>query len=148
MSLASFGDDLDEGLSELQSAAEDRMRDQCVITKPGEGEPVFDRATRKYTDPAPVEVYRGKCRLPRRPGVGGMTSEAAAGDASWKVGEYPIDLPMRGSERVGVNQTATILKARDRALVGNVYGITEPADQSQATARRFRMKRVVGVGGQ
>ena len=119
------------------------MLDTCRITKPG-GTPTLDPTTLQYVDPAPVVVYEGKCFLPRAtPGV----STAAAGEASWQVGEYPLSLPVVGSENVAPGHTVTILTAtHDASLVGLVFGITEPVRQSQATARRFRMKQVVGGG--
>lgn len=128
------------------------MTDTCRITKPGAGEPVYNPATGGYDDPAPVEVYgpsvephKGKCRIPRRASALTSTS-STGGTASWAVGEYPLDLPVTGSEGVEPGQTVTYLTAKfDASLVDRVFGVTEPSRQSQATVRRFRMKEVVGA---
>lgn len=121
------------------------MLDTCRITKPGAGAAVIDPVTLQYVDPAPSVVYEGRCRIPRR-AVAVSTTTASGGEASWEVGEYPLDLPVDGSAAVAPGQTVTYLTAQDPALVGMVFGITEPILQSQATARRFRMKTVVGGG--
>lgn len=136
-----------------RAAAEDRMRDVCRITKAGTGERVFDDGTGQYTDPAPVEVYGpatapqfGKCRIPRRSTALTSGAETSAGDIAWKIGEYPLDLPVIGSENVRPDQIVTYLSSdMDPALVDRVFTITEPTRQSQATARRFAMREVVGT---
>lgn len=132
---------------------EGRMRDTCRITKPGTGARVKNEETGTYTDPDPVTVYEGKCRIPRRSGA--TTSTSSAGSTSntgtaWQVGEYPLAIPIDapGSADVRPGHTVTYLTAADDpALVGQVFGITEPSRQSAATERRFKMKQVVGVGG-
>lgn len=125
-------------------AAEALMADTCRITKPGVGDPVLDPETLEYVDPAPVVVYEGKCRIPKR---SASVTTANAGEAAWQIGEYPLDLPFAdGSENVASGQMVNYLTAEDPALVGQVFGIIEPDRQSQATARRFRMKQVVGGG--
>lgn len=98
----------------------------------------MDPETGEYVEPFPIATYEGPCRIPKRDG--GANGSDADG---WQVGEYPLSLPIDGSELVRVGMTVTYLtSADDPALAGNVYGITREADQSQATARRFRMKRV------
>lgn len=140
----SLNDAIEAELPFLRAEAESRMTDTCRITRPGDGEPVFNPETGQYDDPAPVITYEGKCRIsPRQSGASAST--ATAGDASWQVGEFPLHLPAIGSELVRVGHTVTYLTAKhDPALVGNTYGITVEPDLSQATARRFRMKRIVG----
>lgn len=128
-------------------AAEALMTDTCRITGPGAGDPVWNDATGQYDDPAPVVVYQGICRIPRRAGGSMSASTARAGEASWRVGEFPLSLPVDGSEDVAPGQTVTYLTSPfDASLVGQTFGITEPMRQSQATARRFVMKQTVGVG--
>lgn len=122
------------------------MTDTCRISRPGVGEPVFNNETGQYDGPDPVVVYQGACRIPRRM-TGNSVGDARAGEASWRVGEYPLALPIDGSEAVAPGQTVTYLSSEhDPALVGQVFGITEPIRQSQATARRFVMKQTVGGG--
>lgn len=139
---------LEDALARGRTAALERMRDTCRITKPGEGRGEKNYETGQYDKPAPVVVYEGPCRIPRR--SAGMTSGggSAAGDASWKVGEFPLDLPIDHAGyagEVGLGMTVEYLTSLDQPdLVGHVFGISEISRQSQATARRFRMKEVVG----
>lgn len=126
------------------------MVDTCRITRPGTGKGERNDATGQYDDaPAAVTVYEGPCRIPRRDNMASSTSHA--GEAEWQVGEYPLSLPIEhegyaDGEEVKVGHTVTYLtSADDPSLAGNEYGITAVSDQSQATARRFRMKRVTGL---
>lgn len=140
---------LDGALRRGRTAEQQRQRDTCRITRPGEGKGPFNSETGQYDPPEPVVVYEGPCRIPRRENMVGSVS--AAGEASWQVGEYPLNLPLVGSgyvagEEVKTGQIVTYLTSPDDpTLVGNVYTISDSADHSQATARRFRMKRVTGV---
>jgi hypothetical protein len=140
---------VDSALAAGRAAEEARQRDTCRITRPGTGTGPFNPETGQYDPPEPITVYEGPCRIPRRENLTGYTSNA--GEASWQVGEFPLSLPVSGSgyvvgEEVKVGNTVTYLSSStDSTLVGNVYGITEIGDQSQATARRFRMKRVTGL---
>lgn len=140
---------VDSALAAGRAAEEARQRDTCRITRPGEGTGPFNPETGQYDPPEPITVYEGPCRIPRRENLTGYAS--TAGEASWQVGEYPLSLPVSGSgyvdgEEVKPGQAVTYLtSADDPELVGNEYGITEVGDQSQATARRFRMKRVTGL---
>lgn len=120
------------------------MTDTCRITRPGTGSGTKNDETGQIEKPEPVVVYDGPCFIPRRDNMASSTSNA--GEATWEVGEYPLSLPISGSEEVKVGHTVTYLtSAHDPTLAGNVYGITGVGDQSQATARRFRMKRVTGI---
>jgi hypothetical protein len=124
-----------------RAKAEARMEDTCRVTRPGEGERWLNPETGKYEDPAPVTVYEGPCRIPRRDSV--TSDRVQAGETAFSVGQYPLDLPFSEptAAHVKAGMTVTYLTAADNTeLVGNVYGITEVADQSQATARRFTMK--------
>lgn len=129
-----------------------RMNDRCSITRPGAATGPMDPITGQYPKPEPVEVYGptigpnfGRCRIPKRGADIRAASRNGGSDISWQVGEFPLSLPFDdASARVAPGCTVAYLDARDDpALVGNVYGITEPIDQSLATARRFKMKRVV-----
>ncbi|WP_426243693.1 DUF6093 family protein [Nocardioides sp. LHG3406-4] len=133
---------LPETLARGRAMAEARMTDTCRITRAGEGERVLNPETAQYEDPPPVVVYEGRCHIPKR---AGSTSQSAGGDASWRVGEVPFELPIDGSEAVRVGMTVTYLTAAyDPELPGHVFGITEVAFQSQATKRRLVMKTITG----
>lgn len=134
-------------LAEHRADAESRHRDTCRITKPGNGERVRDEETGTYTDPPPITVYEGKCRIPRRSSTTtGRSGSTADTGTSWQVGEFPFAIPIdaAGSTDVRPGHTVTYLTAADDpSLVGQVFGITEPSRQSAATERRFKMKQVV-----
>lgn len=139
--------DVSGALAAGRMASESRMLDTCRITGPGTGDPVWNDTTGQYDSPAATTVYEGKCYIPSRTGSSISAGVARAGEAAWKVGEFPLSLPVVGSEGVAPGQTVTYLtSATDPTLVGQVFGITEPLRQSQATARRFVMKQVVGTG--
>jgi hypothetical protein len=127
-----------------QYAEESRMVDSCVITASGASDPVFNETTGQYDAPAGSTVYDGPCRIPRR-GVPASVSTAQAGEAAWQVGEFPLNLPVDTSAAVRVGQTVTY-SSDDPALDSQVFGITEVSPQTQATARRCRMKQIVGGG--
>jgi hypothetical protein len=139
-------------LARARAFAEAQFPDTCRITKPGEPDPdaVMDPDTLQYPEPTPTTVYEGICKIPRRSAALTSGAAAAAGEASWEVGEYPLDLPIDGTGYqdgagpVKPGMTVTILTAaNDPELVNEEFGITEPSRQSTATVRRFRMKQVV-----
>ena len=136
----------DDVLRRGRALAESRLRDTCRITRPGDGERTLDPDTGKYVDPEPVITYEGPCRIPRR---SENSRQQQGGVQSFDVGEFPLEIPMAhpgyvGGESVRLDQTVTYLSSIDPELVGNVYGITGVSDQTDSTARRFRMKRTVG----
>lgn len=132
----------------LRAEAESLMTDTCRITKPGAGAPTLDPVTLQYVDSAPTVVYEGICRISSRTGgITGGSTLASAGDAAWDVSEFPLSLPIKGSGDVAVGHTVTYLTSDfDPSLEGQVFGITAVPRQTLATARRFRMKQVVGGG--
>jgi hypothetical protein len=126
----------------MRARAESLMSDTCRITRPGDGDPVFDPNTGTYTDPPPVTVYEGPCRIPSRDV---SSSQANVAGASWTVGEFPLDLPVAGSESVAVGNTVTyVSSAHDPSLAGRVFGVVEVGRASQATARRLRVTENMG----
>lgn len=130
---------INQALPFLRAEEEGRQRDTCRITRPSDESAEMDPETGEYVDPLPIVMYEGPCRIPKRDGGSASTSDADG----WQVGEYPLSLPIEGTENIRTGMTVTYLtSADDPALAGNVYGITREADQSQATARRFHMKRV------
>lgn len=138
-------------LARGRAEAEALMTDTCRITRPGDGQRTRNEQTGKYTEPDPVTVYEGPARIPSRTGAtAGSAHDAAAGEASWKVSEYPLSIPLDGEgytagEIVAPGQTVTWLtSAADPALVGRRFGIIAPARQTYAVARRFTMREAVG----
>lgn len=127
----------------MRARAESRLLDTCRITKPGEGEPTLDPTTLEYVDPAPVVVYEGACRIPKRT-TGSSSSTSRGGDASWSVGEFPLNLPFDDDSaevRPGY-QVEYLTSADNPTLVGRIFGLTEVDMQSQATGLRCVMKAV------
>lgn len=133
-------------LTKGRAAVEALMTDTCRITRPGSGDPVFNKGTGQYDDPAPVTVYEGKCRIPS---VNTTTGKNGGAVQSFAVGEFPLDLPLDGpgyttGETVAPGQTITYLTAPyNAALVGMVFGVTEPLLASHQTKQRWKIKTAV-----
>jgi len=142
-----IGDELAAHLGEFQAHAESRMRDTCQITRPSDERGELNPTTGKYDAPDPVVIYEGKCRIPRLTSVTGGVATAEAGDAVWKVGEYPFAVPITDPTTASIQpgDTVNYLTAADNpALVGMEFGIVDPLTYSASKDRRFRMKKVVG----
>jgi hypothetical protein len=133
----------------MRARAESLMSDTCRITRPGDGDPVFDPNTGTYTDPPPVTVYEGKCRF-NVPGQIAGSQTASGGDATWTVQDSVLSLPIDGpgytaGEEVGPDQTVECLTAAyDATLPGHKFGVVAAHRESQATARRLRVREVTG----
>jgi hypothetical protein len=140
-----LGDAIASTLPELRREAESRMTDTCRITTPGTGDPVLNQDTGQYTDPAPVTVYEGKCRLRAPAQVNAFTASGAGAD--WQVEQSVLSLPAL-APAVESGMTVTYLTAPlNPSLEGHVFGVVGPHRESQATAQRVIVKEIVGAGG-
>lgn len=150
MELSGLAERIEARLSRGRGAAEARMTDVCRITRPGDGEPQFNKGTGQYEDPAPVEIYGpatepyfGKCRMPGTATGSNPFTRNGGADQSFGVGEFPLDVPALASG-LEAGQTVTYVSSADNpALAGMVFGLTEPVLVSQATKQRWRMKATV-----
>lgn len=129
-------------LGAFRAMAESRMLDTCRITVPGSGAPVLDPVTLTYTDPAPVDVYEGPCRLGRVDVP--MVSQALGGAAAWDTQDFVLHLPMADTESVAAGATVTYLTSdANPALEGRQFGVLGVLSATQTTARRCRVREVV-----
>lgn len=125
-------------------AAERLMVDSCTITRPGEGEPVFNNDTGQYDPPPPVTVYSGRCRV-QVPGDIASSQDVAAGEREWTTQQAVVSLPVEGSEDVRIGHTVHMdAVVHDAALEGREFGVRALHHKSHATARRLRCEEVTG----
>lgn len=130
-------------LARGRALAESLMVDSCRITRPGDGDPVFNNATGQYDDPPPITVYEGKCRLQVRES---NPSSADVAGASWTLQDLDLQLPVVGSEAVAEDQTVEYLtSAHDPALPGKRFRVSGLFVKTHATSRRLRVELIVGV---
>lgn len=115
------------------------MRDECTITRPGDGE-TWDDATGTHLPGSTSTAYAGPCRV-RRPNV--AERDAVAGDADWTVTGVVVSIPVDGTTDDLLDATVTIVACEmDPTLTGRVFTVLAPHAQSQATARRLRCVEV------
>jgi hypothetical protein len=118
--------------------------DTCEITRPGEGDPVFDEETGQYTYPDPVVVYTGPCRLQVKVDINSNVVETTAGEREWTYLTATLQLPYVGSEDIRPDNVAKILtSAHDDTLPGRLYNVQGIYHKSDATHRRYRVREVI-----
>lgn len=125
-------------LVEGRAAAESLQRDECEITRPVPGEPVFDPGTGEYEDPDDVVVYTGKCRVQSTAVEDPETPEYGGREVS--LTDYTVTVPITATAQAGDTVTVTAA-ADDPELVGLVLTVAAVQFKSQATARRLRCER-------
>lgn len=133
---------VEAALPGLRAAAESRMTDTCRVTKPGAGAGNLDPDTGVRTNPIPVTVYQGPCRLGRVdvPNV----QAAAGGEATWETQDSVLHLPAIAAAGVRPDMTVEYLTAaHNPALVGKQFGVIGVVGSSQATAHRCLVREVV-----
>lgn len=137
--------DVTAALPDLRAAAESLMVDTCIITRDGEGEPVFNSETGQYERPGRTTVYEGKCRLQdNRVQVGSPDQSSQAGLAI-SVQNTELQLPVDGTGHIVPGDVAEILSCRfDLSLIGRKLTVEGPHGKSHATTRRLRVKEVTG----
>lgn len=117
-----------------------QMRSTCTITRPGDGERVWNEATGTYTDPPRVTVYAGHCKV--RTGSRAIGT-AEGGELEVAVEAVGLDLPVEGSEDVRRNDVAKIdTNPFDEALVGREFVVQAPPAATMQTARRLPVEAV------
>ncbi len=103
----------------------------CTVTRPGEGEPVFDPDTGTYVNPPAVEVYTGPCLV--RP-VERASRVVEAGGAAVSLRTYDVTLP--AGTPVEVADTVTVTVSPDAGLVGQAMRVLDvPYDEWQVNRR-------------
>lgn len=103
------------------------MDSACTITRPGDGEPVWDGE--KYVTP-PVTVYAGKCLL--RP----WDSEARvvqAGDRPVSLNTYRLHVPADVEARI--DDVVVITGSADDQAVGSTFRVIDVPKDELTTIR-------------
>lgn len=127
---------LDDLLLRRRAAAERRMRDICIIERPGEL--VTDPETGVVT-PGYTPVYSGPCKIQQ---TIAQSATPQAGEHQFTVQDSALHIPV-GAGPVAVDDVATITAAAmNPALLGNVYRVSETFEKSQPTAQRLRIEEV------
>ena len=116
-------------------AAEGLMVDSCTITRPGAGDPVFNPATGGYTDPAPVEVYSGRCRVQ----VTASLDVRATGHGGQAVNltRVTVTIPIDATDVLPEDVVAIDTAAHDTVLASRTMTVKGAEAKTHATARRL-----------
>lgn len=122
------------------------MIDTCRITRPGDGVPVFDEDTGQYTNPEPVVVYEGKCRIQVRSDINSNAVAAVIGEHEFTYRTGTLQLPIEGTGDVSTDSTAIVTACPlDADMVGRqLHVMAETKGKTHATHRRYRIREVVG----
>jgi hypothetical protein len=122
-----------------RAAAESLMVDACTITRPGAGDPVFDPSTGGYTNPEPVTVHAGPCRV--QVNAPDSTSEDFGG-RSVTTSPLRVSVPMSVT---GVRQQDLVTitaAALDPDLAGRTFRVEYAPAKTHMTARRLECEEV------
>lgn len=125
-------------LTNARRAVERLMVDTGQISRETEGDEILNEQTGEVSEPAPVVVYEGKCKV--RAGGQGPRDE---GGRSLSVEVYACAIPI-GSPEIRPGDWFEIMSsARDFMLVGKKLRITEVEAGTMAVQRRFTAEAVV-----
>lgn len=135
-----------------RAIAEAEMIDRIRITRPGAGDRVFDDATGQYTEPDPVVVYEGKCRVQVRADINSNAVEATFGDHEWTYRTAMLQLPISagpgdtGDPSLVIPDCIGELTASplDPSRVGRVLNIVaETKTKTIASSRKLSVREVL-----
>lgn len=116
------------------------MVDACRITKPTPGDPVWDDAQNTYTDPVPVVVYEGPCKIRNTyPNPQSVQSGGQQFGADIAIVSIPV------AEAAGIEdgcEFELIESAHDPASVGLRATIMADHVQTYSTSCRFPVRAV------
>lgn len=133
---------LDAGTARLQAYAVAAMPDACTVTAPS-GEPrVWDELTGTYSDPEPVTIYSGRCRVQARDA---QDQSLTVGEAAWSVTDVVVSLPLSAPAPPvdAVVTITTIGPLSDPSLLGSRFSVAGSLSKSsRPTARRLHCKEV------
>lgn len=127
-------------LATARSAAESLMTSTCTITRLA-GERVWNETTGTYTDPVPLVVYTGPCKV--QDAVGRAAGDAQAGERQAAITDQELHLPVDGSGGVRRDDTVRIdANPADPALVGRLFTVQAGHAATAKTARRLLIQAV------
>lgn len=124
-----------------RAAAEARMVDACVITRPDpDAQPVFNPATGLYEPAAPLTIYEGPCEVQANDGLGARNRDI--GGAELTLLRLTVKIPI-SAQGVLVNDDVTLTAAAlDPDLVDQRFRVTAGHAKSFATARRLAVEAI------
>lgn len=126
------------GVTRIAEALVFSDSDQVRLTRDGDGDPVYDTATRRYVDPPRVTVYEGRgAVLPPgvqptlAPPVTGQTWVDNPRDAYRLI--TPVDAPVPTRDQ----QVQVIASEMDPSLVGRTWRCVQPGQGSSFAVLRI-----------
>lgn len=124
-------------LARGRRAAENLMVDECTVTRPGSGDPVWNETSMGYDPPPPTTVYAGRCRVQLS---AAMANTPEAGERVLVVQRATVSVPVDVTG-IAVGDTVTITAAaHDPDLVGSTYRVRSLFAKTHATARRLEVE--------
>ena len=127
-------------LPEMRARAEALMVDACSVTRAGADAAAFNPATGGYTQPDPVDVYAGKCRVQVTDALNEQTPEYGGREVTLQQAIVSVPIDATG---IQVGDVVTITAANyDPELVGVTYRVLAIHRKTHATARRLRCEEV------
>lgn len=137
-----LGDDIARALPELRAHAESMMRDTCTVERHTGNGRVWDELTGTYSDPEPVTIYSGRCRVRARDA---QDQSLTVGEAAWSVTDVVVSLPLSAPAPPvdAVVTITTIGPLSDPSLLGSRFSVAGSLSKSsRPTARRLHCKEV------
>jgi len=137
-----LGDDIARALPELRAHAESMMCDTCTVERHTGNGRVWDELTGTYSDPEPVTIYSGRCRVRARDA---QDQSLTVGEAAWSVTDVVVSLPLSAPAPPvdAVVTITTIGPLSDPSLLGSRFSVAGSLSKSsQPTARRLHCKEV------
>lgn len=137
-----LGDDIARALPELRAHAESMMRDTCTVERHTGNGRVWDELTGTYSDPEPVTIYSGRCRVRARDA---QDQSLTVGEAAWSVTDVVVSLPLSAPAPPvdAVVTITTIGPLSDPSLLGSRFSVAGSLSKSSLpTARRLHCKEV------
>lgn len=98
-------------LDSIASYARRLQNAACTITRPGDGDPVFDPETGEYDDPERVTTYTGSCMV--QPASGERVVEFGEGPVSLRTFEFHLS---GQADDVAIGQQVSVTGSRDDQL--------------------------------
>ena len=125
-------------LEQLRSDETALLPDTCTVTRAGAGAPVFNEGTGGYTNPAPVEIYDGVCRISPLPvqDRAALFGEKGIDLVAYQA-TFPHDAPAFQKDDI-LNVTASA----DTQLVGRHLEVHGFEVKSLQTKRRVLLQEV------
>lgn len=127
-------------LTRGRAFAEAMQVDACTIQRKGAGAPVFNPSTGGYTDPPPLTVYSGKCKVQVTDSL--TVSAVDFGGRAVNIIRATVHIPVTVDVEVKAEDTVLITAAvNDPQLVGDRFVVRDYVAKTHATARRIEVER-------